>query len=390
MPEIPYNASGSKTAAFPPEPLSRVYLLTGSDDALKHEALTRLRAAALDPGFADFDQETVDLTAGSGEEGTDPVARILEAANSAPFASPRKVVTVVSAQRLPKERQEALAENLARLGALSLLILVADAVEMEAGKPKGKQIENALKKAVAIVGAIVVCDSMQGSDLKTRLTAILKARGKTAGPGVVEALLARAESASSGTGGDLNTLTNEAEKLMTYVGERKEITREDADLLLPAAAEENIFRLLDAIGARDARRALDETEALLSAEEKPDGTAARTFVMVQRHLRLLSLAKYLSDNKALGRGPLPPEVKENLSGEFAGFAAGQAYRLPAYAKQAANFTWEELTLAMTRVLASDMVMKGIYPGETLAVRAPGYGDDPASNLRLLVYELCRK
>ena len=86
--------------------------------------------------------------------------------------------------------------------------------------------------------------------------------------------------------------------------------------------------------------------------------------MVQRHLRLMALAKYLSDSKALGRGPLPADVKENLSGEMVGFAAGQAYRLPGYAKQAANFTWDELTRAMTRVLASDLVMKGIRPGET--------------------------
>src|SRR5579862_1467942 len=161
MPEISFATSKNSSGLL--EPFSRVYLLVGSDDALKREAVERLLDAGLDPGFADFDRETIDLGAGGNamEESEDPAVQVLAAAASAPFGSPRKVVIVRSVQRLSKDRQEVLAAGISKLGALTLLVLVADAPEYEAGRPKGRQVENTLKKAVASAGTVVVCDSLQ-------------------------------------------------------------------------------------------------------------------------------------------------------------------------------------------------------------------------------------
>ena len=46
MPEVTYAAVSK--GGFP-EPLARVYLVLGADDALKHEAVERITTAALDP-----------------------------------------------------------------------------------------------------------------------------------------------------------------------------------------------------------------------------------------------------------------------------------------------------------------------------------------------------
>ncbi len=60
----------SKLAKGFPKPIEKVYLLTGSDDALKREALTKLTEPLLDASFADFDREELDIPpTGAGEAG---------------------------------------------------------------------------------------------------------------------------------------------------------------------------------------------------------------------------------------------------------------------------------------------------------------------------------
>jgi DNA polymerase-3 subunit delta len=391
MSEISFASATSKNSAGLLAPLARVYLLLGGDDALKREATEQLLEAGLDPGFADFDRETIDLGAGgnAAEDGEDPCVQILSAAGSAPFGSPRKVVIVRSVQRLAKDRQDTLAAGLAKLGALTLLILVADAPEYEAGRSKGRQVENALRKAVASAGTVVVCDALQAGDLRSRARNLIQESGKTADEAAISALVAKASSASAapGAGGDLNTLAQETQKLVTYAGERPHITAADAAILITQSPDESIFPLLDAVGARNTKKALELTEALLDSDDKPDAVTARTLVMLQRHFRLLSLAKCLAERRIPPKGGLPEDVKELLSGELAGFAASQAYRMPAYARQAAGFSWEELERAMARILASDLAMKGIAPAKSLGQESPSGSDEPAANLRLLILSL---
>jgi DNA polymerase III subunit delta len=386
--EINYNAVARKAGIFPPSPLPSVILLVGTDDGLKREAVQRINEAALDPAFADFDHETVDLSLGSAaEDMADPVARIFDATGAAPFSSPKRVVTVVSVQKLAKERQEALASLLARVSVFSLILLIADASEMEAGRPKGRQVELSLRKSAAKVGLVLVCDAPEGGDLRARAVELIAKAGKSSAPGVIDALL-QASSAPGQSGGDVNALYHETNKLLSYVGDAEQIAKADATAVLPVGTDENIFRLLDNIGARDIPRALHELDALVLAEGKPDATAARLIVMLQRHFRLMMLAKYLGDRRLLGKSPLPQDVKDLLPGEMAAFATNQAYRLGIFAKQAANFRWDELQSSVERILAADLSMKGIVPGKQTMPKSVNVGDDPVSGLRMLVFDLC--
>ena len=167
------------------------------------------------------------------------------------------------------------------------------------------------------------------------------------------------------------------------------MTRADALAVGVESAEDNIFALLDAVGFRDAPRAAHYVDELLCAEGKPDGVAARTFVMLARHLRLLWGAKYLSEKRLTGdrlRGGLPPEAAAVLSGEMAGLALRQSFLLRGLQDQARAWDWDGLRRAQARVLTSDMALKGMAPLKDLGIHAPG--GDPASNLRLLVLELC--
>jgi len=176
---------------------------------------------------------------------------------------------------------------------------------------------------------------------------------------------------------------------MAYVGDRSLVTRADAAAVGMNTVQDNIFALLDAVGHRDPRRALEEVEKMLEVGDKPDGVAARTFVMLARHLRQLWGAKYLADQRLNGfniKGGLPPDVQAVMSGEMIGMTARQSYLLKNLQDQARGWTYPALCDGLCRVLASDMAMKSIPAGAVLKAAAPA--DDPASNLRLLVVELC--
>lgn len=395
MPDQSYAAAMSvlKGAMENPESLARVYLLFGSDDSLKREVLQRLYAVGLDPSFSDFDREVADFGPGSsvpsGE--SDPVRRIIGAVSLAPFASPRRVVLAASVQRLTKDRQVALAEVLPSLPATALLILYADASDVEAGRPKGRQVENVLKKAAAVHGVAVNCETPNQSDLLQRARAEFQLQGKTTDDNVYAALASYASMvASTGGSGAVAVLKQEITKAVLYTGTRDHVTRQDVELLLPDVAEESIFRLLDAVGSKNAAEALRLFGEMLSAGERPDGVAARTLVMLQRHIRLLMLAKYAADRRLSPKGGVPEEVRDMLSTEMNNVLAGQAYRIPAYQRQAALFSWDDLVMASSGILAADMTMKGIRLPRSLKIHVSASSDNPVGLMNTLIAELSRK
>lgn len=65
-------------------------------------------------------------------------------------------------------------------------------------------------------------------------------------------------------GPDLWRLTNEIDKLITY---NKRLTTETIELLVQSQAEKDIFRLVDALGQKNLKKALNETNKLLRAGE---------------------------------------------------------------------------------------------------------------------------
>ena len=390
--ELDYARLGAK--GFP-RPLSSVYLFTGSDDALKREAVRRLTEPLLDSSFADFDREDRDVSS-SGAAGDGEVARqILASAGGAPMASERRVVVVSNIQRLGKEDEELLALGLPKLGSLSCLVLIAGAREYEAGKAKGPAVGTKLANALAKAGTIVLCDAPGDSGLQARAHALLQERGKTMEPKALGLVLDRARSVATERGGggktgDLQMLLSELEKVLAYVGERQNVTVADVAAVGIHNVEDSIFRLLDCVGNRDARQALTETDHLLLNGGKPDGVAARTFVMLARHLRLVWGAKFLAEHRLNGfnlKSGMPPDVEAALSGEMLGLTQRQSFLLKNLQEQARGWSYDDLGAALGQILASDMAMKGIEPGKALGPSAPGV--DPASNLRLLVVALCR-
>ncbi len=72
-------------------------------------------------------------------------------------------------------------------------------------------------------------------------------------------------------GGDMMMISNELEKLILYVGDKKRITLGDVETMVLAAKQRSLYELTDAISARDSVRALQVLDAILVRRRRRRG-----------------------------------------------------------------------------------------------------------------------
>jgi DNA polymerase-3 subunit delta len=125
-------------------------------------------------------------------------------------------------------------------------------------------------------------------------------------------------------GSDLRLLDQEIDKLLTYVGPERAVTEQDVELLVSYAQEANIFHMVDALGKRDTRRAMELMEQLLEGGQHP----LYLLRMITRQFRILIQVKELlakgtsaEDIRALLR--LHPYVVKKTKGQAANFSIEQ-------------------------------------------------------------------
>src|SRR2546423_4614294 len=71
-------------------------------------------------------------------------------------------------------------------------------------------------------------------------------------------------------GADMMLISNELEKLILFVGEKKRITLGDVETMVLAAKQRSLYELTDAISVHDRPRALETLQAILSTGDGED------------------------------------------------------------------------------------------------------------------------
>ncbi|MGB0040183.1 MAG: DNA polymerase III subunit delta, partial [Terriglobales bacterium] len=80
-------------------------------------------------------------------------------------------------------------------------------------------------------------------------------------------------------GGDMMMVSNELEKLILYVGEKKKITLGDVETMVLAAKQRSLYELTDAISSKDRVRALSVLDALLSTGDGEDAAIGHLYML---------------------------------------------------------------------------------------------------------------
>ncbi len=186
----------------------------------------------------------------------------------------------------------------------------AGAVEraIEKGFPKGHHLvittdlvdkRRSLYKTIKNKGVVVDCSVPKGErkEAKTARDSVLRDRMKT--------VLSRSKKTIAGdaframvemTGFDLPTFSNNLEKLVSYIGDRKQITIHDVASVLERTKKDPIFELTGSISDRSIEEAFFYLDSLLSSGFHPLQILAAIVNQIRRLLVIKGFLEHLGEN----------------------------------------------------------------------------------------------
>jgi DNA polymerase-3 subunit delta len=260
MAVVSSGAVRKQIAAGKADPL---YLLIGEDEEEK-TALAHQFETLVEDDFRAFNVERIHVTdAGSGEKFAAAAASVVNAAQTLPMMSNRRVVVVMRAEALllPKRESEAANRALDALEELlkapdpqTVLVLVATSVD------KRSRLFKLLTKHATIVECGAIADQ---ADAERWIKARVAAGGME-----IEAAAARLIAERAGT--DVKRLRNDVDRLLLYALGQKTISRDDVRELVGPAALQDDWAMTNAIEAGNAATALRQLALLLDAGSPPE------------------------------------------------------------------------------------------------------------------------
>ncbi len=278
------------------------YLLYGSEEYLKKLYRDKLKKAILkddsDMNYSYF-------------EGRDAEPRkIYEAAQTLPFFNDYRLIII---------ENSGLFKNQSELGELldtspdSTIILF---VETEIDK------RNKLFKLVRDRGTVSEMNGLDEQNLRLFVASLLEQEGKRISEANIVYLLDK-------IGTDMVNITNEVEKIISYCIGKAIVTSEDIDAVVTTQITGKIFQMIDAIGGKQANKALAFYYDLLSVREKP----LSILFLITRHFNILLQTK---DLQALG-------YNQTSISEMVGVPS---FAVNKYLSQTKNFTSKRLKEAL--------------------------------------------
>lgn len=300
------------------------YLIVGSDELRRRQAVSRLRARADGP-LAAFNLEEVTASADLEPAG------LIASLNTLPVGGGRRVVIVEGAERLPKTVSEAIVGYLGDPNPGCTLALVAASLAKS----------TRLYKAVAKVGprSVVECAAKKGRDLPPYVQRLARAHGVSMGPAAAQELVAR-------VGDSTVMLDTQVATLAALLGGGGEITCGFVEDHAARVAEVKPWEFLDRLSARDAHRALALYRLL-------DGSALGLLSLVTGRLRELVCARSL-DGRGRGRA---------LAGEL----GKQDWQVRNHVRWARGFADGELESLLRACAAAERALKSGADERTVMV-----------------------
>ena len=232
----------------------RVYLLYGEERYLVRHYAESLATALGEP-------DNFDAAA--------KVEHIIMAANTLPFLSDKRLVCVRDSKLFISGRKadsEAIVAYLPNVPDSAVLVFMESDVDR-----RGR-----LYKKTAEIGGVIECETPSPQALITWLGRIFRDSGKTIDPSAANQLIRY-------TAHNMTTITQEAAKLIAYVGQRPEITVTDIEAVCTKALQTRVFDLISAMANGRMAQALEMYQNMLQMKEQP----LMILAMIIRQFRIL-------------------------------------------------------------------------------------------------------
>ena len=253
----------------------RVYLLCGQEAYLRRQYRDMLKTAIAPDEMNCNVYEGKDIS----------IPQIIDQAETMPFFADRRLI-VIENTGLLKSGGEELAQYLPTAPADTYFVLS----ESECDK------RSKLYKACQNLGIVVAMDTPDDMTLKRWVNKLLTDAGKRMTERDIEYFLKT-------VGQDMFLIKNEVEKLISYKNDEDVVKSEDIDAVCTVQITNHIFDMIDAIGQRQQKKALDLYYDLLALKEPP----FRILSLITRQFNLLLQIKELVLKNA-GRSEITSKV----------------------------------------------------------------------------------
>ena len=301
-----------------------IYLFTGEEVYLRNQYKKKLQEALIPP------EDTVNINFYQGK-GID-LKELIAQAETMPFFSERRLL-VVEDSGFFKTATPELAEYLEQVPDTTYFLFVETDVDK-----RGK-----LYKTVKKQGSVVEFAKQTEDTLMRWILGILKKEQKNITRSTMELFLEK-------TGTDMNQISVELEKLLSYTMGKEIITAEDVQEICTSQTVNQIFEMISAMAEKNQKKALDLYYDLLALKEPP----MRILYLIARQFNQIMLISELS-SQGLGR----ETIAEKLG--IQSFIVRNGLR---YAR---SFTQEQLRYAVETAVQTETDVKTGKLDEKLAV-----------------------
>lgn len=244
--------------------LKNVYLLYGTEDYLKRQYRDKLKHALVEP------DDTMNFSAYEGKD-INP-KELIDLSETLPFFKEKRMILVENSGFF-KNSCDDLAEYMSQVPESTCFVFVEEEVDKR----------SKLFKAASRAGSAVEFETPKEDMLVRWILGRIQREGKKITQSVIQLFLSK-------TGSDMENIDKELEKLICYTLDKTEISAADVEAICTGQTENKIFEMIDAISARNQKKALDLYYDLLALKEAP----MRILFLIARQFQNLLLIKSMS------------------------------------------------------------------------------------------------
>lgn len=280
----------------------KVYLIYGEEGYLKQQYKNKIRQAVCGDDTMNYS-----YFEGKGIR----VEDVISIADTMPFFAEKRLVTIENSEFF-KSANDKMTEYVEHLPDTLILVFVEEEVDKR----------NKLFKKVKEFGYVSEMTGQTPATLSKWVAGLIGKEGKKITRQTLDYFLAAA-------GTDMNHISTELEKLLSYVGTREEITVEDINEVCSVLTVAKIFDMVDAMGNKNRSKTFSCYYDMVEVKEPP----MRILYMLSRQFRIILQTKELA-----AKGVSSKEIATKLA--LAPFVVNKAL------KQAEKFKTKDIKKAL--------------------------------------------
>ncbi|KAB3530734.1 DNA polymerase III subunit delta [Alkaliphilus serpentinus] len=237
--------------------LGGLYLIYGEEPYLMEDSVKRIIKHLISPDFIELNYTNL-----IGKDIS--VSTLIDACETLPFMADKKLVMVKDFEvlqgkkKLSDEEEEELIKYLEGLPDTTCLVFY--------GLPSVDS-RRKLVKAIGKYGEVVQINKLKDKELETWIIKYFQKRGKTLPQKDSMTLVSNLDYIGRNATQSLLDIENEMNKIIAYVGDKERIEMQDIEDISVFKHQSDIFKLLDAIGAKNLKEAMVGVTDILDGGE---------------------------------------------------------------------------------------------------------------------------